>query len=457
MGLCTNACEMDRDCAPGAMCRAIDGLITVCVEPPRDRCIRNSDCDRPLVCGRDRTCRNECRADVDCRDGRVCSAPDARGIRACVDGSIADGGIDGAPPPDGGPATGDVRAAAGERFSCAWTAAGVPYCFGNNDVGQLGDGTATASLLPIAVSALSSVDLMSTGHDFGCSLKAGAVECWGQGTRGQLGDGSTTSRSMPAIVPGLPAVVHLSAGNRHVCVADATGGVWCWGDDNAGQLGDGSAGAPSAMPVSATAAGFDEVVEVAGGGNHSCARTVTRAVWCWGANIAGQLGDGTTTPRARPVMVIGLTDAMMIGAGDSHSCALTLNGLVRCWGFNATGELGDKTTMNSSVPTMVTALDQVTAISVGAAHACAVRATGDVLCWGANMSGQLGNGTILPARSPVSAAIGPSLDVECGVAHTFARTLAGELYCWGANVDGQCGSGGMPPIEFMPVMTAPLP
>jgi alpha-tubulin suppressor-like RCC1 family protein len=116
---------------------------------------------------------------------------------------------------------------------------------------------------------------------------------------------------------------------------------------------------------------LSDVVEIAAGFQHTCARLGDSTVRCWGANDNGQLGDGTTTNRSYPVVVAGLTNAVALSAGTKFTCALLATSTVVCWGANTDGQLGDGTTVNRATPAAVANLDSVTAVSAGHAHACA--------------------------------------------------------------------------------------
>ena len=177
------------------------------------------------------------------------------------------------------------------------------------------------------------------------------------------------------------------------------GGVKCWGSNRHGQLGDGTT-TDRALPVNVVGLTRD-VAAVSAGGLHTCALTMSGWVKCWGANGKGQLGDGTNTGSLTPVNASGLTSGVVdVSAGSDHSCALTTAGTLKCWGYNGAGKLGDGTDTPRNVPTDVVGLtNKVVLVSAGGNHTCAVTEGGGVKCWGGG--GRLGNGTDTYSLTPV--------------------------------------------------------
>jgi alpha-tubulin suppressor-like RCC1 family protein len=293
----------------------------------------------------------------------------------------------------------------GAEHSCALTSTGAVVCWGDNSAGQLGDGTSILRTTPTPVSGLASgITAIAAGLYHTCALTTvGGAVCWGNNAVGQLGDGTTTSRRTPTAVIGLPsaASVIAASGSQHTCAVTASGGAWCWGLNSNGQLGDGTTTSKS-TPVAVSGLG-NGVVAVVAGGWHTCAVTTSGGLQCWGYNGSGQLGDGTTTDRWTPAGVNGLSSGVAgVAAGQQQSCAVTTAGGLRCWGANGNGELGDGTTTSRSTPVQVNGLEsQVTAFAVGRWHACAVITDGDVLCWGRNEFGQVGDGSTATRLTPV--------------------------------------------------------
>jgi alpha-tubulin suppressor-like RCC1 family protein len=229
------------------------------------------------------------------------------------------------------------------------------------------------------------------------------------------------------------------------------GAVWCWGRNTTGQLGDGS-DTDSMVPVSVA---LPAVAGVSAGHDHTCAVNTANQVWCWGADAFGELGDGTTKVQGEfPEIVPGVL-ATQVSAGDGHTCAVTLAQTVECWGDNNFGELGDGTTADASTPQPVTGLTNVIQVAAGSFHTCALESDGTVWCWGDGSSGALGNGTRTGSDVPEKVGLENATFVAAGFADSCAIISGGDLRCWGNNSVGQLGAGNFKD-HLVPVQTVGL-
>jgi len=199
---------------------------------------------------------------------------------------------------------------------------------------------------------------IAAGSNHTCALNmTGQLYCWGRNNRGQLGSPDTTRRSTPTLVPDVADTTFavLSAGAEHTCALTAAGKAYCWGRNQYSQLGDGTTdNAPTPVAIADTS---NSTFALIGTGRlYACAITTTGKGYCWGYNGSGQLGDGTTQPRALPTPLAtpaGITFTSL-ATGSSHACGTTSTGMAYCWGGGSTGELGNGSTSgNVYAPTQV--------------------------------------------------------------------------------------------------------
>jgi alpha-tubulin suppressor-like RCC1 family protein len=342
---------------------------------------------------------------------------------------------------------------AGIVTGCAVNGDLTASCWGQ----MVGDGspllTVHTSAVPVPSLPFKSVSQVSAA--FGaCALVmlgglATNVRCWGDNASGELGDNTTTDRTTPVKVHGLNHVQWVTTGGRHACALVQNGGAWCWGANGNGELGDGTT-TDRHTPVQVAGLPLN-LGQIGAGGTHTCALRKNGSVWCWGSGGKGELGNGSTSDSSTPVQVSGLTGVVQIAVGGNllggdSTCALTGVGAVWCWGWNKAGQLGNGTTSDSDVPVPVTGLSSgVVAIANDGADACATLISGQVDCWGDNSVGELGDGAtggIATTPVPVSGlfSAGSSISTNNG-ASVCALNLSQQAQCWGWNPDGQLGDG----------------
>ncbi len=323
----------------------------------------------------------------------------------------------------------------------------VAVSWGDNQNGQLGNGSVTGRTTYAGVSGLTSgVAQVSAGsYDNSMALTSGgAVWTWGLSLA--LGTGSATNSTVPVQVPGLTGVTQISAGLGYDLALRSDGTVWAWGFNQTGQLGDGNTTTiPNSTPVQVT--GLTGVTQIAAGNGFGLALRSDGTVWAWGWNNGGQLGDGTMTDSDVPVQVAGLTGVIQIAAGGSSAMAVRVQfrrtAFVRTvwtWGHNEQGQLGDGTTTDRTTPELVAGINapSIAAISAGATFAMVLGSDGSVWDWGANAYGQLGNGTTTTALRPEKIWNSGVIGIDAGGFHALALFYDGTVLAWG---DGLFGSG----------------
>jgi len=310
------------------------------------------------------------------------------------------------------------------EHTCALAPNGQVSCWGRNDSGQLGDGTSVNRATPVAVSGDFTFAAVSTGGLHTCALtSSGAAYCWGANSRGQLGTGNTLSSSVPVPVSGGLVFTTISAGFFHTCGLTEGGAAFCWGDASLGALGKGDntpqlcdiARCTAPVPVSGELA----FTAITSGALYTCGLTGEGAAFCWGNNASGQLGTGPDlSARLVPTPVSGELRFVALAADNQndifgHTCGITAANAAYCWGENVAGELGAPTSETcpgiganpphpcARSPVGVSGGLLLRMIAAGIDHTCAITTSGQAYCWGGNSHGQLGNGTTTASSTPV--------------------------------------------------------
>lgn len=269
--------------------------------------------------------------------------------------------------------------------------------------------------VPVAVVGGHTFLAIVNGYDHTCAVTAaGQALCWGWGDVGVLGADvgpcnelgpETSCSSAPVLADSGRPFVAIAAGFEHTCGLRAGGAAYCWGHEHHGQLGTGvdTLGGPAARAVT----GGLLFTSLSAGGNSTCGVAAGGATYCWGENSSGQLGNGLPMNRLAPTPVSGglsLTSVTVSVSGladEAHTCGLVADGGAYCWGANAAGSLGDGTTVPHAAPAAVAGGLVFGSISTGGKHTCGLTADNVAYCWGANGSGQVGNGSAANSNVPV--------------------------------------------------------
>jgi alpha-tubulin suppressor-like RCC1 family protein len=341
-----------------------------------------------------------------------------------------------------------VSVSLGPQHGCVLASNGSVWCWGADDLGQLGDYGQSAAYAPRPVGGVETALALAVGGDFACViLPTTGVRCWGKNDRGQSAQGTGQPFVSPSCVSdsagNLLGATALALGGAHACVVLDGGTVDCWGANDAWQLGD---GATLDRSLPAAVLGITEARAVAAGGRHTCALLQDTTVRCWGANDEGQLGDGTTSARAAVVTVgnadgsAPLAGVTALAAGDAFTCALMQDATLLCWGANADCQLGLPGTTQRALLPVTAPVRDVQSFVAGGQHACAVLGSGKAVCWGRNDFGQAGAPAGACRAEPVMLPLAHVLSVGAGRTHSCAVDEIG-LWCWGDDAQGQLGIG----------------
>ena len=303
------------------------------------------------------------------------------------------------------------------------TATQIAYCWGDNHAGALGAGMIDGSDLPVQVSGARRFKQLSVGFYATCGIEVqtALAYCWGSNFWGDLGDGTATTRWTPTLVAnGSIRFSEISASGDLTCGVEAqTGFGFCWG--KGGLIGDGTS---SQRLLPTRIAGDLRFSTIVTAGSYACGVvTPTGIVYCWGESVYGQIGDGTTARRLTPTMVDnGIIRFSHIDADAGTTCGVeTDTGFAYCWGRNVFGQVGDGTTVDRLVPTRVRGDLRFTSVDAGDLT-CGIEAgTSVAYCWGRDRAVPTLVGDGSRQFSSVSASHGAAWAVE-------AET--GRVYYW---------------------------
>jgi alpha-tubulin suppressor-like RCC1 family protein len=334
----------------------------------------------------------------------------------------------------------------------------VASAWGENEYGNLGDGTLVQRTTAVGVASLTNVSQVAAGKDHSLAVTSdGSVWSWGRNNFGQLGTGAPLSKS-PQLVPGISGTItQVAAGSSHSLALGSDGTVWAWGDNQFGELGDGSF-IQSDSPVQVP--GLSGVTQIAAGDGWSLALRSDGTVWAWGDNLFNELGAQVQDPSTNsdvPVQVAGLSGITQIAAGGEFGMAVQTTvrlGFLRhslwTWGQESWGQVG-----NGQVPDFfssggvinpyqVTGIPAPAAIAAGAFSAMMVGTDGSVWGWGQDLFGNLGVGSGTGFLYSPTQTLNPGSGITqlaAGYDDVLGLRSDGTVVAWGNNSNGQLGDG----------------
>ncbi len=341
-----------------------------------------------------------------------------------------------------------VGVAAGTNTTCALRPGGGVACWGQKTYALGPNGQDLNKDVPVTVPVEKSVQLVG-GRGHYCVLTAvGEVQCWGNGSQGQLGRGGATSSPSPVWVIGLNDVSWLAGSGRTTCAKRAAGGVMCWGENKTDRELQGTAWnylTPVSISVPSDLTGLAH-----GWGNHHAALTQSGKLYVWGDNTEAQIGTGKPSSSGvpTPFHVSALTGVTAASHGWNTVCAVHSGGKVSCWGYDVYGATGTGSSSTSAPdvlqPTELKGVSGVAEIALGKLTGYARLTSGAVKAWGANGKGQCGNGSqkYTGEGTPVDVKnLADAVQLAPGEEHVCALRKNGSVVCWGINSYGQLGIG----------------
>ncbi len=244
------------------------------------------------------------------------------------------------------------------------------------------------------------------------------------------------------------SIVQIATGGEFTCALLSDGTAACWGANGWGQCGDGlTTYLPQNLPN--PVAGISNATRLHTGFLHACALLSDGTVRCWGMNQYNQLGNGSGSPMytGTAVSVTGVTGAIGLGGGAYHTCAILVDGTLRCWGVNHEGQLGIGAAGGTfHTPVIPIAVTNATAVVGGDNHTCALLSDGSAKCFGDGAKGQIGDGYNTDDATPVPVyGLTTAVALAAGQDHTCALLANGQVHCWGEGYYGALGSGGTSP------------
>lgn len=332
----------------------------------------------------------------------------------------------------------------GFAHTCALNSAGEVYCWGNNEVGQVGNGLVGSAVAnPSRPKGLSSVKMISAGAAHNCAIENnGDVFCWGQNDNGKLGTGVKDQSTTPVKLSGIGQASYVHASRLATC-AVTKGEVYCWGSNELGELVTESTEKQVLSP--SRVAGLSSITKVLVGTQFACALDTAGSVLCWGYQVNGRIGIVEDQKVSPPVKISLPDNAIDLGVGAAHACAILKQGDLYCWGWGEKGQLGNGVTAETvAVPAKVEGLSKVKSVILNRFGSCIVDSTNKVSCWGGGEFGQNGNSdkndTSVPKAVLGLSEVRSLSSASAYTSHMCAIETNRTAKCWGYGFSLQLGN-----------------
>lgn len=303
--------------------------------------------------------------------------------------------------------------------TCAIKEDGTLWCWGDNEGGELGDGSYNSKNIPERIGSESNWLVVSVGSAHTCALKEDrTLWCWG--INEPVWKITNQNNNIPLQLEG--NWFSVSAGLGHTCGIKSDNTLWCWGDNFWGQIGDGTGGSfESNKNIPVNIGNNSKWKSISAGGSQTCAIKIDGTLWCWGINIFGQLGNGTYDNSPLPVQAGTDTDWTMVSTFTTDTCGIKTDKTLWCWGGN-----------EGKIPKLISK-EEWLGVSTGEWKYCGVKIDNTLWC----LREDLFFGHKLKQIDDYK----DWLSISFGTAHTCAIKTDNTLWCWGDNIYGQLGTG----------------
>lgn len=354
---------------------------------------------------------------------------------------------------------------AGSTHSCAIKTNYSLWCWGDNSEGQIGNGDPQGQICIGGASSFCRDKTkkqwvkVSAGNNYTCGIERTTQKlyCWGKNNYGQLGHATS---SVPVEVTGGGKWSAVVAGDTHTCAIKTDKTLWCWGRDDKGQLGNDSLYSNKTSPTRVSTAIATMWVDVDVESKQSCAVATTYVMYCWGQwGWVGTVGgsNNPTPTRVQSGDISHFTDWRSVSTGRYHICGIRASGALYCFGKNNVGQVGNGTGVDVRYPVQVNAGVNWLSVDLGLDFTCGIRSNGQLWCWGDNYFGQPGQicgsqwvsagprmcDVFTPAYpSPVREATKSTAawtKIDAGGFHSCSIKSSKRLFCWGQDTKAQLG------------------